>query len=344
MIPRTKIVATLGPASSSETTLRNMFASGLDGVRLNFSHGTHPEHIKRIVLIHALNKKMKRTIKIMQDLEGYRIRIGKLPAPIELKKQKILYLTQDDILGSERQVSFDYLGSLKRIKKDALIYVDDGRIVLQVKAVEKKRLKVKVIVGGILKSHKGINIPGVSLEFHALTPKDREDVQVAIKYRLDYIAQSFVRDANDLGLLKGIVLPKHPDCKFFAKVENKEALNNLDEIIREADGIIVARGDLGICVPIYKVPVIQKEIIKKCRLANKPVIVATQMLDSMTYNSLPTRAEVSDVANAILDGATHLLLSGETAIGRHPHKVVDMMNKIIKNTENYDKKLKSLLE
>jgi len=344
MIPKTEIIATLGPASSSENILRKMFVSGLDGVRLNFSHGTHSEHIQRIELIRRLNKKMRRAIKIMQDLKGYRIRIGRLAQPVELRKRKEFYLIQEDILGSADEVPFDYKGSLRTIKKDTLVYVDDGKIVLQVKNKERKRLKVKVVVEGLLIEHKGINIAGVNLEFCALTAKDKKDVGAAIKYKLDYIAQSFVRDAKDLRLLKNIVAPKHPGCKIFAKVENRQALNNLDEIIKEADGIIVARGDLGICVPIYKVPVIQKEIIKKCRLANKPVVVATQMLDSMITNSLPTRAEVSDVANAILDGATHLLLSGETAIGKHPHKVVDMMNKIIKNTENYDRKLKQLLE
>jgi pyruvate kinase len=158
---------------------------------------------------------------------------------------------------------------------------------------------------------------------------------VGIEYKVDCIAQSFVRDANDLKALKKRVLPKHPACKFFAKIENKKAIENLDQIISEADGIIVARGDLGICVPIYRVPVIQKEIIKVCRKKGKPVFVATQMLDSMTEERLPTRAEVSDVANAILDGATHLLLSGETAVGKHPHHVIDMMNKVIKNTETY---------
>ncbi len=338
MTPKTKIIATLGPASSSQATLRKMFIGGLDGVRLNFSHGTHPEHIQRIELIRRLNQKMRRSIKIMQDLEGYRIRIGRLAAPFELKKGKEFYLTQEDILGTYAEVSFDYRGSLQRIKKGTYIYIDDGKIVLVVRAIEKKRLKVKVLIGGLLNEHKGMNIIGAKLEFDALTEKDKKDVKVAIKYKLDYIAQSFVRNAKDISLLKQIVKPRHPSCKFFAKVENRQALDNLDEIIQEADGIIIARGDLGICVPIYKVPVIQKEIIKKCLLHAKPVVVATQMLDSMTYNSLPTRAEVSDVANAILDGATHLLLSGETAVGKHPSKVVDMMNKIIKNTENYEKK------
>ena len=335
MIPKTKIIATLGPASSSEAVLRKMFIAGLDAVRLNFSHGNHPEHRGRIKTVRALNKKMRRAIKIIQDLEGYRIRIGRLTKPIELRKRDPFYLTQKNILGSKREVSFDYTGSLKRIKKGALIYIDDGRIVLEVKNREKKRLKVGVVIPGLLKSHKGINIPGTSLEFPGLTEKDKKDVEIAIEEKLDYVAQSFVSRAKDLRLLKKILKPRHPKCKIFAKIENQIALKNIDEIIDEADGIIVARGDLGVCIPIYKVPMIQKEIIKNCLKKRKPVVVATQMLETMTEERLPTRAEVSDVANAILDGATHLMLSGETAIGKHPYKTVDMMNKIIKNTENY---------
>lgn len=280
----------------------------------------------------------------MQDLEGYRIRVGRLAKPLELKKRQQFILTTEEIIGNEKEVSFDYKGSLGKIKKGVLIFIDDGRIVLEVKTKEKKSLIVSVVTGGLLKEHKGVNIPGVKLDFSALTEKDKKDVKVAIAHKLDYVAQSFVRNACDLKLLKEIVLPHHRECKFFAKIENKEAIDNLDEIIEEADGIIVARGDMGICLPIYKVPVIQKEIIKKCRLKNKPVVVATQMLDSMIENSLPTRAEVSDVANAIFDKADYLLLSGETAVGKHPYKVIDMMSKIIKYTEGYQHKLKGLVE
>lgn len=331
---KTKIVATLGPASNSEAMLRKMFIRGLDVVRLNFSHGTHSEHNHRIKLIRTLNKKRRRAIKIMQDLEGYRLRIGRLVRPIELSKGDEFYLTQEDVIGDKHLVPFDYEGSLKRIKKRTSIYIDDGRIELAVRAVEKKRLKVKVLVQGLLKERKGINIPGANLDFDALTNKDKLDVKIAIKEKLDYVSQSFVRDARDIKLLKSIIKPKLPKCGIFAKVESRDAIHNIDEIIDEADGIMVARGDMGICVPIYKVPMIQKEIIKKCRLKNKPVIVATQMLESMTEERLPTRAEVSDVANAILDGATHLMLSGETAIGKHPDRVIDMMNKIMKYTES----------
>lgn len=343
MIAKTKIIATLGPASNSQAVLRKMYLSGLDMVRLNFSHGNHTEHLGRIKIIRKLNKKMHRAVKIMQDLEGYRIRIGKLKEWFHLKKGAKLYLTQEKIIGVKGEVSFDYQGCLKPIKKGFLIHIDDGRITLKVISVDKKGLRTRVVNQGLLRDHKGINIPEARLEFSAFTEKDKKDVKLGIKEKVDYIAQSFVSSAKDLKLVKQIVLAKHARCKFYAKIENRKALINLDEIIDEADGIIVARGDLGICVPIYKVPTIQKEIIKKCRLKNKPVAVATQMLDSMTDHPLPTRAEVSDVSNAILDGATHLLLSGETAVGRHPQKVVEMMNKVIKNTESYQNKLKSLL-
>lgn len=280
----------------------------------------------------------------MQDLEGYRIRVRGLNEPIELKKRAQFYLTQENIVGNRREIPFDYTGPLGRIKKGTSIFIDDGKIVLEVKGKEKRRLKVKVQTAGILRENKGINIPDVDLEFPPLTEKDKKDVGVAIRQKLDYVAQSFVGSARQIRSLKGILMPMHPECKIFAKIENKTALENIDEIIDEADGIIIARGDLGVCIPVYKVPVIQKEIIKICRLKEKPVVVATQMLESMTEGPLPTRAEVSDVANAILDGATYLLLSEETAVGRHPHKVVDMMNKVIKNTETYEEKLKGLLE
>jgi len=315
-----------------------MFISGLDIVRLNFSHGSYSEHIKLAELVRTLNKKMRRSVKIMQDLEGYRIRIGKLQRPVLLKKGRHLYLTQEDIVGNEKEISFDYEGTLKVIKPGTLIFADDGKITLEVKAVEKNRLETKVLTDGELNEHKGVNIPDARLEFESFTEKDKIDIEVGIDNHFDYIAQSFVRNADDVITIKDVVKPRHPKCQIFAKVESREALDNIDGIIDEAGGVIVARGDLGICVPIYEIPVIQKQIVKKCREKNKPVVVATQMLDSMTEEPIPTRAEVTDVANAILDGATHLLLSAETAIGKHPHRVVDMMNKIIKSTERYQEK------
>ncbi len=339
---RTKIIATLGPSTDDEDVLRKMFVAGVDMVRLNFSHGKREEHTRRVKLIRKINRKLKRTVKLMQDLEGYRIRVGKLKENILLKNKTTIYLTQEKTLGEKKLVPFDYQGSLRGIKKGNLIYIDDGKIILKVKDVEKRRIKALVIRGGILKERKGINISGAKLSFPSLTEKDRVDLEVAIQYKFDCLAQSFVRTAKDIKIIKSIFSSKYPPCKIFAKIENKDALTNLDEIIAISDGILIARGDLGICLPLYKIPIIQKEIIRKCKLAGKPVIVATQMLESMTEEVLPTRAEVSDVANAILDGATHLLLSSETAIGKHPHRVVAMMEQIIKSTESYIKKLKEL--
>ncbi len=336
---KTKIAATLGPSSSSKAMLRKMYINGLDEVRLNFSHGSHREHMERIRIVRRLNKKMRRAIKIMQDLEGNRIRLGPLKDRIELKKSEHICLTQENIIGNKKEIPFDYRGTLGNIKKGMFVFIDDGKIVLKVREKGKNRLKTKVIAGGILKERKGINIPGANLDFPVLSEKDRKDVKIAVQQKLDYVAQSFVRSAKDLKALKAIVKPKHPGCLIFAKIENRDALKNINEIIREADGIMVARGDLGISIPVYKVPVLQKEIIKKCRLKGKPVIVATQMLESMTEELVPTRAEVCDVANAVLDGASTLLLSGETAVGRYPDKVVEMMNKIIKNTEDYERAL-----
>ena len=337
---KTKIIATLGPSTDSETVLRKMIVAGLDVVRLNFSHGNCNGHLKRVHLVRRLNRKLRRAIKIMQDLEGFRIRIGKLKKPLLLTKRQILYLTQEEMVGEKRKVHFDYKGSLKKFRKASLIYIDDGKIILKVKETGKTHIKTEVVIGGILKERKGINIPGIQLDLPSLTPKDRNDIEFAIENKLDYVAQSFVRGAKDIIALRGIIKSRHATCKIFAKIESREALRNIDAIIRQADGIMVARGDLGICVPIYQVPVIQKELIKKSRKAGKPVIVATQMLDSMTTEAIPTRAEVTDVANAIFDGTDYTLLSGETAVGKHPHKVIDLMNKIIKYAEEYKKNLK----
>lgn len=332
---KTKIIATLGPSSSRESMLRKMIIKGMDIARLNFSHGNHASHIKSIESIRKLNRRLRRHVEIMQDLEGYRIRIGKLENDIELKKNSLIYLSQENITGNSKVIPFDYYGKLKVIPSGSRIYVDDGRILLRVVGVEKKRLKTKVIIPGLLKGRKGVNILDVNLEFESITPKDKDDLSLGLHYRVDYVAQSFVRSGKDISLLRNIIAANRRNCKIFAKVENRQALRNIESIIKEADGIIVARGDLGICLPIYKVPVIQKNIVRLCLKKKKPVVVATQMLDSMTESKIPTRAEVSDVANAILDGATHLLLSQETAVGNYPDITIDMMNKIVKNTEDY---------
>jgi pyruvate kinase len=331
------VVATLGPASSGKRELNKMLKTGFDIARLNFSHGTHEEHIKVISTIRALNKTNKKKIKIMQDLEGYRIRIGNLKQPMRLKRGTKVFLTNKNVIGSDKLIPFSYNQDLTSLKKDTWIHIDDGKIQLKVLKSGKSKIEAMVVVGGKLRENKGVNIPEVETDFDVLTAKDRDDVKIAIKYKLDYVAQSFVRSAKDIRLLRNIIKDEHPKCKIIAKVENRQALKNIDEIISESDGIIVARGDLGISVPIYKVPMLQKEIVKKCLKRKKPVVVATQMLDSMAKEIIPTRAEVTDVANAVLDGANYLMLSVETAVGKHPAEVVSMMNKIITYTKDYKK-------
>lgn len=331
---KTKIICTLGPASNSPVIIRKMALAGMDLVRLNFSHGSQEEHLKSIEIVKRFNKKYRRHIRSLGDLEGYRIRIGKLKEPIELKKRESVWLVQEDIIGGGDLIPFNCGFSLKGIEKGQIIYIDDGNIILKVKKKEKKRIKAEVITGGRLLERKGVNIPGVNFKFPSLTEKDRRDLDFCIKNKLDFIAQSFVSDKFDILRIKSYVLPKLPDCKIIAKIENQKSLKNLESIIRVSDGIMIARGDLGICVSIYKIPFIQKEIIKKCREEKKFVIVATHMLESMKENIWPTRAEVTDVCNAILDGADYVMLSAETAVGKYPVEAVKMMNQIIDFTEN----------
>lgn len=334
-MPKTKIICTLGPASGQASVLLKMMRAGMDVVRLNFSHASLKEHRERIRLVRELNRKYRRHIRILGDLEGYRIRIGRLKGgePIQVKKKQAIWLTPEDILGEGSLIPFDYKGPLTRIKKGQYIYIDDGNIALMAEACEKKRLKARVIIPGSILEHKGINMPGVHLNFKGLTPKDKADIDFCQEFKVDYIAQSFVRNKDDILILKARLKNCPHKCRIIAKIENREGIKNIDEIIKVCDGIMIARGDMGVSVPIYEVPVIQKGIIKKCNRSEKFVITATQMLESMVRNHIPTRAEVSDAANAILDGSDYLMLSAETAVGLYPVDCVDIMNKIIKFTE-----------
>lgn len=338
---KTKIICTIGPSSENTTVLRKMICEGMDIARLNFSHGTHAEHKKRIDIIRKLNKKYRRNILILQDLEGYRIRIGKFKnnKSFELKKGTSILLTNNKNLTSyENMIFFDYTGDIRDIKEGTHIFIDDGTIELFVKINNGKFIKTKVITPGILKENKGINIPGLKLKFKGLTKKDKIDLEFGIKNKVDFIAQSFVRNKEDIFDLRKIISLKLPSCKIIAKIENQDGIKNIDEIIDASDGIMIARGDMGISVPIYKIPVIQKEIIKKCNIKKKFVITATQMLESMIDKPIPTRAEVTDVSNAVFDGTDMVMLSAETAIGKYPVKAVRVMNQILKFTENYIKK------
>lgn len=335
---KTKIVATLGPTSNTYTVIRKMVISGLDVVRLNFSHGTHKEHLARLHLVKKINKKYRRHIRIMQDLEGYRIRVGHFKGAKEkiLKKRGIVWLAKGRDNGDPRIIPFDYTGNLTRIKKGQFIYIADGNIILKVRNSSKSTIKAEVEEGGILKERKGINIPAVRIPFSGFTHKDHKDIEFGIKHKVDYIAQSFVRSKKDVDMVKHLVKPRVPKCQVIAKIESREAIRNIDEIIDASDGVMVARGDMGIAVPIYEIPIIQKRIIKKCNRKKKFVITATQMLEHMTEHSRPTRAEVTDVANAILDGTNFVMLSEETAAGNYPVESVKMMNEIIKFTEKHN--------
>jgi pyruvate kinase len=271
----------------------------------------------------------------MQDLEGFRIRIGRLKGGKTrlLKNRTIVWLTNDAEAGGPRTIPFDYQGDLERIRAGQLIYIDDGNLILRVKSSSANSIKAVVVEGGVLKERKGINIPGVDLEFEGITKKDKSDIKFGIKNGVDYIALSFVRDEKDVQQAASLIKPGLPKCKIVAKIENQQAIDKIDRIIDAADGIMIARGDMGVAIPIQQVPIVQKRIIKKSNAAKKFVITATQMLEHMTEHSRPTRAEVTDVANAIIDGTDFVMLSAETAVGIFPYQSVLMMNEIIKFTE-----------
>lgn len=334
-MPQTKIIATIGPASDNKTILRKMMLAGLDVARLNFSHGKQQDHRRSIELIRQLNKKYRRHIRILQDLEGYRIRIGRFKnkKEIVLSKRQIIHFTNQETLGEGNLIPFDYTGQLQGFKPGMEIFIDDGNILLRVKSATKKEIIAQVIIGGVLKERKGINVPALDLKFKGLTPKDRIDLEFGIKNKVDFIAQSFVRDEFDIIPLRSILNKQLPSCRIIAKIENRQGINNIKRILRVCDGIMIARGDMGVSIDLCQVPFVQKEIIKECNRAGKFVITATQMLESMVNNHRPTRAEVADVANAIIDGTDYVMLSAESAAGKYPVEAVMMMNRVIKCTE-----------
>ena len=307
----------------------------MDVARLNFSHGSWSDHAGYIETIRSLNEKYHRHIRILQDLEGFRIRVGNFadPAGIVLVKHAFVWLTQGNLTGDASIIPFDYKGLLADIRTGQHIYIDDGNIDLLVVKCEKKRLKAKVIMGGKLKAHKGINIPGARLRFSGLTEKDIRDMRFGVGKRVDFIAQSFIRDAGDVRAVRRHISKLGAACGVIAKIENRDGIRHIDEIIDASDGIMIARGDMGVSIPICEVPIVQKMIIRKCNMKKKYVITATQMLESMTENIRPTRAEATDVANAILDGTDYVMLSAETAVGKYPGESVAMMNGVIKFTE-----------
>lgn len=336
----TKIVATIGPASSSAQALKNLAQAGVDVFRLNFSHGTHAQHQEVINHIVEIRKKHKLNIGILADLQGPKIRIGKIENnSFPIKKGDEILFVNNEILGTKEKVSISYKQFPKDVNPGEKILLDDGNVVMQVVETNRKdTVKMKVLYGTTLSSNKGVNLPETSVSIPCLTKKDLEDLDyICTQDAVDWIALSFVRSADDVIKLRSIIDKKGFPAKIISKIEKPDGVNNIDKIIKVSDAIMIARGDLGIEVPMERLPAIQKMIIKKCIKKGKPVITATQMMDSMITKPTPTRAEITDVANAVLDGTDAVMLSGETSVGAHPVLVVEAMNKIIFEAEkNYE--------
>jgi pyruvate kinase len=335
MTIRTKIVATIGPASNSHEMLMKLAGAGMNVARLNFSHGNYEAHSEAIRNIRSVSRVLNRPVGILLDLQGPKIRVGKLEngGPVRLKRNADFAITSISMAGTARMVSSTYQNLTSDVQPGDTILLDDGLIRLQVESKTGDTVNCKVINGGMLKENKGINLPGVKVSAPSLTEKDIRDVNFGIKNGVDYFALSFVRRAEDLMAIKAIMKKQGVAIPVIAKIEKPEAVENLEAILDVADGIMVARGDLGVEMQPELVPIIQKKIISATVRKNKPVITATQMLESMTVHPIPTRAEASDVANAIFDGTDAVMLSGETASGKYPVKAVQMMVKIAQVAE-----------
>jgi pyruvate kinase len=333
---RTKIVATVGPACDSYEQLLALVKAGVNVFRLNFSHGTHEDKLKIIDYIREINKKEPYNIAILGDLQGPKLRVGEIEGgAIELQNGDDIIFSTEKQVGTKHKVYVSYPNLTTDVKMGERIFLDDGKLEVQVKEiVNEKELKVNIILGGMLLPKKGVNFPDSALTMPSLTEKDLIDLDFIITNNLDWVALSFVRTPKDIIELKKIIKDRQSKIKVIGKIEMPEAIKNLRDIIIESDGIMVARGDLGVEVPVEQVPTIQKDIIRKCMHRAKPVIVATQMMESMIDRTKPNRSEVTDVANAVLEGADAVMLSGETATGKYPILVVETMSKIILEVEN----------
>lgn len=331
---RTKIVCTLGPVSGSVSVIKDLIEAGMNVARLNFSHGTHEEHAATIALSRQAAREKQSILAIMLDTKGPEVRIGTFTGgKVTLNEGDCFTLTTAVTEGSSRMVSVNYPDLVRDVAAGMKVLLDDGLIVLEIQKVTETELCCKVLAGGELSDRKGVNIPGACLNIPFISAKDKEDIRFAIKHDLDFIAASFVRNADDVLAIRAILEENHSDIQIIAKIESQEGVDNIDKILAAADGIMVARGDLGVEIPAEDVPLAQKLIISKCNQAGKPVITATQMLDSMIRNPRPTRAEASDVANAIFDGSDAIMLSGETAVGKYALDAVRTMDRIARRTE-----------
>ncbi|MGA9800030.1 MAG: pyruvate kinase [Terriglobales bacterium] len=333
---RAKIICTIGPSCNTEPMLREMMRLGMDVARLNFSHGTHPEHARNIARLRRAAKQENRTICILQDLQGPKIRTGRLKdhEHVALKTGSLVTITPRDVLGTPTLISTTFQGLAHEVRTGSRILLSDGLIELRVTQVRGTDVECEVVNGGMLAEHQGINLPGAALSIPALTSKDRADLEFGLKHGVDMVALSFVRSAADVRSVKEIITARGQDVPVIAKLEKPQALKRLEEIFEAADGVMVARGDLGVEMPAEKVPVIQKYVIRRAADWRKPVIIATQMLESMIENPRPTRAEASDVANAVFDGTDAVMLSAETATGQYPRETVAMMGRIVVEAES----------
>ena len=332
---RTKIVATLGPASAKPEVLYSMFNAGLDVCRLNFSHGSQADHQAVLDTIKDLNRKYDYNVGILADLQGPKIRIGLVKeGGINLINGKTTVITTNECVGNEEGIYITYQNFPQDVQAGEIILLDDGKLQMKVLSTNlKDEVVCEIVHGGILTSRKGVNLPNTKVSIPSLTPEDRENLEFVLQNDVEWIGLSFVRKAEDIIELKNIIAERGKTARVIAKIEKPEAIANIDEIIAATDGIMVARGDLGVECPMEEVPLLQKMIVAKCRAASKPVIVATQMLESMITTPRPTRAEVNDVANSVLDGADAVMLSGETSVGEFPLIVIETMQKIIQNIE-----------
>ena len=334
---KTKIVCTMGPNTNDKNIMLELAKNGMDVARFNFSHGDYAEHQSRLEILKEVRKELDRPVAALLDTKGPEIRTGVLKdgKKVSLKEGQTFTLTTREIVGDETITHINYSGLNEDVAAGNKILIDDGLIELEVVKVDGTEIVCTVINGGELGEKKGVNVPNVKIKLPALTEKDKEDIRFGIKQGFDFIAASFVRNAACIQEIKEILWAHDADIPVIAKIENAEGIANIDEIIRVADGIMVARGDMGVEIPAEQVPHIQKEIIRKCNAAYKPVITATQMLDSMIRNPRPTRAEVADVANAIYDGTDVVMLSGETANGKYPLEALKMMAKVAETTEQH---------
>ena len=333
---KTKIIATLGPASNSEKKITSLIEAGVNVFRLNMSHGSHDEHRSLAEKIRKISSRKKTHVAILMDLCGPKIRIGVFENKmIELKPGELVALSCSDAKGKVGLIPSQYKNLYKDVEKNQRILLDDGKLELKVVSIEGKEVKCKVIYGGILTDKKGLNLPDSKISTSSFTAKDKKDAALAIELQVDFLALSFVRDEKCIKTLKRFIAKKGSDIPVIAKIEKPEAVYHIENILKEADGIMVARGDLGIEMPAQQVPLIQKDLINKARIYSKPVIVATQMLESMIASSRATRAEVGDVATAALSGADAVMLSAETASGKYPLLAVEMMDNILREMEAY---------